>query len=149
VFTRDVFLYTQRQGVRAEIDRIVGKEFTDEPAVVIGHSLGSIVAYNILRADRRSSGVPLFVTVGSPLGIRAVRDQLKPLRFPSPIETWFNALDTRDFVALYPLDKNNFPVRPEIQNYDRVRNHTDNRHGISGYLSDAVVAKKVLDALES
>ena len=36
VFTRDVFRYTQRQGVRAEIDRIVVKEFTDEPTVVVG-----------------------------------------------------------------------------------------------------------------
>ena len=43
-FTRDVFLYTTKAGVRLEIDRIVANALTDEPTVVIGHSLGSIVA---------------------------------------------------------------------------------------------------------
>jgi hypothetical protein len=146
IFTRDVFLYTHQQGVRDEIDRIVRVAFTNEPTVVIGHSLGSVVAYNILRSDPRTSGVPKFITVGSPLGIPTIRQQLRPLRSPSPVVSWYNAFDTRDLVALYPLDKDNFPVRPEIENYDRVNNHTDNRHGIIGYLDDAVVAKKVLDS---
>jgi hypothetical protein len=44
-FTRDVFLYTTYAGVRDEIDRIVGAALTEQPAVVIGHSLGSVVAY--------------------------------------------------------------------------------------------------------
>lgn len=48
-FTRDVFLYTRRAGVRDEIDRIVSASIVEEPTVVVGHSLGSVVAYNILR----------------------------------------------------------------------------------------------------
>jgi Lipase (class 3) len=146
LFTRDVYLYTHHQGVRDEIDRIVRAAFTDLPTVVIGHSLGSIVAYNILRSDRRTSGVRKLITVGSPLGIRAIRNQLRPLRFPSVVKSWYNVFDSRDLVALYPLDNDNFPVQPEIENYGRVDNHTDNRHGIVGYLDDAVVAKKILDS---
>jgi hypothetical protein len=76
-----------------------------------------------------------------------VRDQLRPLRFPSPAAAWYNAFDSRDLIALYPLDRDNFPVKPDIENYSRVRNRTDNRHGIIGYLDDATVAKKILDAL--
>ena len=107
-----------------------------------------MVAYNVLRTDRRSLQIPLFVTVGCPLAIRAIRDQLVPLSFPKPpVEAWNNAFDQRDIVALNPLDAANFPVRPAVLNYNNVKNHTDNRHGIDGYLDDPTVAGWVLDAL--
>jgi hypothetical protein len=38
-------------------------------------------------------------------------------------------------------------VNPAVENYGKVRNGTDNRHGIVGYLDDAEIAKHVLDAL--
>jgi hypothetical protein len=58
--------------------------------------------------DTRRLQIPLLITVGSPLGIRAVRDQFRPLRYP-PVDGWYNAFDPRDVVALYPLDGENFP----------------------------------------
>ena len=147
IFTRDVFLYTTRAGVRDEIDRIVASKMTEEPTVVVGHSLGTVVSYSILSSDRRRLRVPLYVTVGSPLGVRSVRDQFRPLRFPRPVEAWYNAFDDRDVVALYPLDAANFPVQPNIENHGAVKNHTANRHGIVGYLDDPAVAKRILGAL--
>ncbi|TAK46583.1 MAG: alpha/beta hydrolase [Betaproteobacteria bacterium] len=147
MFMRDVYLYTTRAGVRDEIDRIVASQLTEEPTVVVGHSLGSVVAYSILRSDRRRLRIPLYVTVGSPLGLRAIRDQFRPLRFPQPVEAWYNAFDDRDVVALYPLDSANFPVVPRIENNSAVKNHTANRHGIVGYLDDSAVAERILGAL--
>ena len=147
IFTRDVFLYTTRAGVRDEIDRIVASKITEEPTVVVGHSLGTVVSYSILNSDRRRLLVPLYVTVGSPLGVRSVRDQFRPLRSPPPVEAWYNAFDDRDVVALYPLDAANFPVQPSIENYGAVKNHTANRHGIVGYLDDPNVAKRILGAM--
>ena len=123
-FSRDVFLYTTRADVREEIDRIVANSLTEEPTVIVGHSLGSVVAYSVLRSDRRSLRIPLYLTVGCPLGIRAIRDQFRPLRYPLPVKEWFNAFDTRDIVALHPLDRVNFPVTPEIENYAAVKNST-------------------------
>jgi len=148
VFMRDVYLYTSRAGVRDEIDRIVAGHLTEAPTIVIGHSLGSVVTYSVLRSDRRRLQIPLYVTLGSPLGIRSIRDQYRPLRFPAPaVEAWYNAFDSRDVVALYPLDSSNFPVVPAIENNGTVKNHTDNRHGIAGYLDDANVARRILDVL--
>jgi hypothetical protein len=147
-FTRDVYLYSTRSGVKTEINGIVAAALTEsEPTVVVGHSLGSVVAYSVLREDPRALRVPLYITVGSPLGVRPIRDQLKPLKFPKPAKAWYNAYDERDVVALYPLDRNNFPVTPAVTNYGKVKNHTDNRHGIVGYLDDATVAKAIHDAL--
>jgi hypothetical protein len=149
-FTRDVFLYATRPDIRDEIHRIVSKHLTEAPTVIVGHSLGSVVAYNILCADGGALQVPLFVTLGSPLGIPAVRTKLLPLRFPSPpLGAWYNAFDTRDCLALYPLDQDNFPVTPAIENYSGVRNPTNDRHGIVGYLDDPSIAKKILDALDA
>ena len=92
LFTRDVFLYVTRAGVRDVIDRVVAEKLTEEPTVVVGHSLGSVVTYSVLVNDRRAIKVPLYVTVGSPLGVRAIRDRFRPVRFPRPaVSAWFNA----------------------------------------------------------
>lgn len=146
-FTRDVFLYTRRSLVQETIDKIVADEITEEPTVVVGHSLGSVVAYSVLRYGERELDIPLFVTVGSPLGVRAIRNRFRPLRRPD-IGRWFNAFDDRDVVSLYPLDDENFGVTPAIENYDDVKNHTDNRHGIVGYLDDETVAGQILSELD-
>lgn len=147
-FTRDVFLYATLAGVRDAIDRVVAEKLTEEPTVVVGHSLGTVVAYSVLVNDRRALKVPLYVTVGSPLGVRAIRDRFRPLRYPRPaVAAWFNAFDFRDVVALYPLDGANFPVTPPIENKNDVNNYTDNRHGIIAYLDDRVVAQKILSGL--
>lgn len=143
LFTRDVFLYTRRSFVRETIDKIVAETLTEEPTVVVGHSLGSVVAYSVLRYDKRNLNVPLYVTVGSPLGIRAIRNQFKPIERPN-VNSWFNAFDERDVVALYSLDENNFPITPVVENYKGVKNHTINRHGIVGYLDDATIVKRIL-----
>jgi hypothetical protein len=146
-FSRDVFLYTTRADVREEIDRIVANSLTEKPTVMVGHSLGSVVGYSVLRSDRRLLHIPLYLTVGCPLGIRAIRDQFRPLQYPLPVKEWFNAFDTRDVVALHPLGRANFPVTPEIENYAAVKNSTGNRHGIVGYLDDPQVAQHLLGAL--
>jgi hypothetical protein len=147
-FTRDVYLYSTRSGVKAEIDGIVAAALTEaEPTVVVGHSLGSVVAYNVLREDPRALQVPCYITVGCPLGVRPIRDQLRPLKFPKPAKAWYNAYDDRDVVALRPLDRGNFPVTPAVTNYSKVKNDTDNRHGIVGYLDDPTVAQAIHEAL--
>jgi pimeloyl-ACP methyl ester carboxylesterase len=146
-FTRDVFLYTTQEPVRAEVDRIVAATLTEEPTVVVAHSLGTVVAYHVLRHDPRTLNVPLFVTVGSPLGVRTIRDKFRPLASPSPVRQWYNAFDPKDVVSLYPLDRDNFDVDPAIENYAGVRNGTENHHGIVHYLDDKDVAKRIVSAL--
>jgi pimeloyl-ACP methyl ester carboxylesterase len=147
--TRDVWVYVTFGGVRAKIDAIVSAAIPDEPCVVVAHSLGTIVAYNVL-SNRSASGleVPLFVTLGSPLGMRAITARLnKPLATPPRVKSWFNARDRRDVVALHPLDPEHFDVRPAIENHSGVDNFTDNRHSIDGYLADPQVARRIHTAL--
>ena len=147
-FTRDVYVYLTNKSVRNEIDKIVSASLTNGLCVVVGHSLGSVVAYNVLRNASTTVGVRKYITVGSPLGIKAIKRKLDvPLVMPSCVQSWFNAMDERDVVALHPLDSVNFNISPSIDNKTDVNNHTDNRHGIAGYLDDATVAIQIRNAL--
>lgn len=147
-FTRDVFLYLTVGGIRRTIDDFVRNEINSSPCVVVGHSLGSIVGYNVLKSLPQISANK-YITVGSPLGLKSVRSKLEiPIMMPSSVKKgWYNAYDERDVVALQPLNERHFNVDPAIVNYGKVRNFTDNRHGIEGYLSDKEVALKIYEQL--
>ena len=116
-----------------------------EPTVIVAHSLGTVVWYSILKRAREFK-VPLFVTVGSPLGVQVVRDYFKPLRRLS-VGQRYNAYDPRDTVALFPLDTSRWPIKPGIDNFGKVDNQTDNRHGIIGYLDDATIGGVIGNSL--
>ncbi len=47
--------------------------------------------------------MPLFVTLGYPLGVTGIKAALPPIEHPACAARWFNAMDERDAVALYPL----------------------------------------------
>ncbi|WP_157531925.1 MULTISPECIES: hypothetical protein [unclassified Kitasatospora] len=109
----------------------------DGPVVVVGHSLGSVIAYDVLRESDRN--VPLFVTIGSPLGVTEIQDRLAhPLEVPAGVAAWRNACDARDLVAL------DSTVRPEFRPSDLtedvlVVNDSANHHGAQEYLSSRAV----------
>lgn len=148
--TYDVYQYLKNPKVRQTIDTGVLAAVTPGvETVVVGHSLGSVVSYNLLKevGDERGWQVPLHVTLGSPLGVTAIRDSLEPHRHPRCVSKWLNAMDERDVVALYPLDARRFDVDPPIENKTDVSNRTENRHGIRGYLDDEVVARRIHEAL--
>jgi hypothetical protein len=105
------------------------------------------VAYKVLLEQRARLKLRRYITVGSPLGIRTISSQLGVLQYPPADLIWYNAYDEGDFVALNPLRDPYFNTTPPITNYNRVRNETDNQHGIIGYLNDATVAQCIAEAL--
>ncbi len=148
--TNDVYHYLHNIGIRDHLEMGVRQALQpDVPTVVVGHSLGSIVSYNLLRREGKASrwNVPLYMTLGSPLAVKAIKKGLAPNKHPECVGKWFNAMDERDLVALYPLDDEHFPIVPSIENKRDIDNHTQNRHGIDGYLNDKEVAKRIYDAL--
>jgi hypothetical protein len=147
----DVHQYLSKANLRAHIeDGVLQALDLAQENVVVAHSLGTVVGYTLLRRLEKEGEawrVPLLVTVGSPLGIRALRKKLVPIGHPVSVTNWFNAYDPNDVVSLNPLDKTNFGITPAIENKGDVDNWTDNQHGIIGYLDDKVVAKRIYDAL--
>ncbi|MFH7018635.1 hypothetical protein [Flavobacterium sp. FlaQc-47] len=149
-FTYDVFVYLTIPEIRRQINEFILSSIKEGPTVIVGHSLGSVVGYNVLR-ELKGSDVKKYITIGSPLGLKSIKAQLDtPLRMPSSVTGgWYNAYDERDFVALNPLDKKNFNISPSIVNSNHVNNQTKNRHGIIGYLNDAAVAGEIHKYLTS
>ena len=103
---RQVTLYLNDRGIHDQARDIVRNAITPETRVVIGHSLGSVVAYEALCCDSRNA--VSFITIGSPLGIRnVVFDRLTPNPgfyglgvWPGNIQHWTNIADNGDVVAL-------------------------------------------------
>jgi hypothetical protein len=156
LFTHDVYQYLKNSGIRETIHDGVRAAFTPEvETVVVSHSLGTVVAYNLLRQQGHLLNwkVPMFITLGSPLAVAEIRKAIRalaPTRCPNCVSAWFNAMDERDVVALFPLDTSHFPLdpaMPAIENKRDIDNQTQNRHGISGYLDDEQVAKRIYVAL--
>jgi hypothetical protein len=146
-FLRDVHLYLRDPEAAAAVDALIDADTTDGPTLVVGHSLGSVVAYRLLQRRRATLRIAGFVTVGSPLGLRAVAARLPAIENPPGAERWHNAYDRRDIVALNPLDDAHFPADPPVVNHGDVDNRTANRHGIVGYLDDPWVAARIADGI--
>lgn len=100
---RQVHRYlTQRQVADAVLARVKNSA-GDSCRALLGHSLGSVVAYEAVRA--LPGPLDLLVTLGSPLGLRSVRDRLshpeveQATGLPPGVRRWVNVYDRRDPVA--------------------------------------------------
>ncbi|MEU4498101.1 hypothetical protein AB0F96_32900 [Streptomyces sp. NPDC023998] len=86
-----------RQTARQRVQDVLGTE----TRVVVAHSLGSVVAYEALCAEKDHQ-VRALVTLGSPLGMRMVFDRLQPRPGDWPGGEglrWTNVADEGDVVA--------------------------------------------------
>jgi hypothetical protein len=80
-----------------------------EPVLIIGHSLGSVIAYDTLwelTHEEDLHGKVDFLTIGSPLGMHYVRRRLLGMKengnktYPKLIRHWINLSSEGDIIAL-------------------------------------------------
>jgi hypothetical protein len=152
-FLRQAATYLNKPGVYDKINTLVrGQVFDDladlERTVIVSHSLGTIVSYVLLRQMPDAPRMPLFVTLGSPLGIRIVRDRVSPPYITPPVTSkWLNGSDSEDFVALHPkLTADTFGPAT-VSNIADLDNGYDDAHSIEKYLSQPSIALAIGQAL--
>jgi hypothetical protein len=107
---KQVRRYMHEPAIRLAAQESVNAVVTADTKVLIGHSLGSVVAYEALHryADAAKwANVRTFVTLGSPLGIQnLIFHSLDPApvqgqgKWPQLIKRWVNISDDHDVVAL-------------------------------------------------
>ncbi len=107
---KDLYRYYEKPKIRNELRgrlRQAILDNRDKRLMVVAHSMGTIIAYDVLRELGRSDAtlsVEHFVTIGSPLGLPYVKYKImeeSPLvRTPSIVKQWSNLADRRDPVAL-------------------------------------------------
>src|SRR5690606_3623176 len=116
---REVLRYfNDEDGIASEIRSLLKTVLreawrADESVLLIGHSLGSVIAYDALwelsRAERDPRRVDLLITLGSPLATRFIRRSLRGAdrhgeeRFPANVSRWINFAAKGEKIALHPM----------------------------------------------
>ncbi|MGW4812518.1 hypothetical protein ACWEPB_12835 [Kitasatospora cineracea] len=150
-FLREVHGYLRDAGKAEQVRATVRDAITaTRPQILIAHSLGSVIAYDMIQRGEiplaKDGGVGTFVTCGSPLGWLVVRDGIAAAGAPLavPVDTvWTNAYSRWDVVSrctgLGHIAPGVTDVRISTGNYLAP-------HGIATYLSKKPVAEAVTAA---
>jgi len=141
----------------------------DERVALIGHSLGSVIAYDTLweltHVHRSHGEVSLFVTFGSPLATHFVQRSLKgarevdAARYPHNVRRWVNLTARGDTTALQPRLKPLYHEMLDLSLIDAIEDFVEfdnffrgelglNAHDAYGYLAQPLLAEVLGDWLE-
>jgi hypothetical protein len=137
---RQVRLYQQDDALARKVQGRVQEATADGCTVLIGHSLGTVVAYETACAAE-AANPRLLLTLGSPLALATVR---KRLRFNGPPADlrWVNVYDPRDVVACAGGVARWWPAAK-----DSVVDNGDDRHAVTRYLGKWRTGEAVAQAL--
>lgn len=140
------------------------EKYKDDDIMLISHSMGSIIAFDVLNFDASHIPIKTFVTMGSPLGLPVVISKIAAeakrrlngdnhmVTPPSVTKNWFNFADITDKIAFnYKLaesfSKNKNSIDPTdfliVNNYESFGKR--NPHKSYGYLRTPEFAKILND----
>lgn len=149
-YVKQVKAYLHDREIREEIKNRVLAQITEDTRVLIGHSLGSIVCYEVL-CQNPELPIKVYISLGSPLGIkRIVFDRLEPSpqngigTRPKGIEKWVNIADHKDIVA---LEKKLNPFFEGLIEDKHIDNGA-NAHNASRYLTSVKTGQAIKDGLQ-
>jgi hypothetical protein len=153
---KQVSAYFCDDEIRAAVREKVALTMADDTRLVIGHSLGSVVGYEVLFSHPRPR-IKGLITLGSPLGLRnLIFDRLRPAPVPigeggrvvgvwPPVRMWGNVADDGDIVAaIWDLR----PLFGDGIRQARVYNGAK-AHDMRPYLEDAVTGQLIVAGLDA
>lgn len=151
-----------RHTVRDRLDHEIRQAVGRQKILLIGHSMGSVIGYEVLRHLEREldhTAVDHFVAVGSPLGFPYLTRYLElrhgENRVPATISRWSNLTDRRDLAALDVHLKDDFKPSPKgvqieddlVINCYRCPKNRENYHKAYGYLRTPEISRRVAEFL--
>lgn len=138
--------------IREKLHEVFNKYKNDE-IMLISHSMGSIISYDVLLRNQNEYEIDTFISEGSPIAVPFIYGQIKhsiagdpynDAKLPTPgniKRAWYNLYDPEDKLAQYSVLKdffepNKYNVIPtsEIVKNDYESNGIENPHKIYGYL---------------
>jgi len=134
--------------------------------LLIGHSMGSVIAYDSLWELSHIENLPGkvdFLTIGSPLGMNYVQHRLKGneyngnKKYPANIRNWVNISSEGDVTALDRIFSDDFSEMLKLEIVESIEDHCEgiynffhndkglNCHRSYGYLVNPAVGKVIAD----
>jgi pimeloyl-ACP methyl ester carboxylesterase len=126
-----------------------------DKVLIVSHSMGTMVAYDVLRNCPGCPQVDTLITLGSPLGIQEVQDELvavdaKEVDFPAAkLNRWINIYDPLDPVCgADPKISNDFrQVGGKRVDDVKESNWGSWRHTITHYFAGTEFRKRLIQAI--
>ncbi len=165
--------FNNRNNVACEIRELLKQELrpllqNGTSILLIGHSLGSVIAYDTLWELHHEECLPgkvdLFLTIGSPLGMHYVQKHLMGFTkkrsfrtYPENIRHWVNISSVGDVTALDTIFRDDFNDMLERGLIESITDHCRgiynfyrddqglNCHRSYGYLVNPAVGKVIID----
>lgn len=156
-----------RETLRRRLRDLI-EQHKDNDLMVIGHSMGSIIAYDVLRGLSDSNiRVSHFVTIGSPLGLSTVKTKTRtewdgkdgPYVPEIVTKSWLNLGDPKDLVSAdltlngEYLASTNVDVTDVVvnngYNYEKSGETKHNHHKSYGYLRTEELGKHTKEFLSA
>jgi len=164
--------FSNEKNIACEIREVLKQQLrpmlsANEKVLLIGHSLGSVIAYDTLwelAHDEQLPGkVDLFLTLGSPLGMHYVQRRLKGYnlkneqQYPTNICRWVNISSVGDITALDRVFRDDFSHMLELGIIESIEDHSEaiynffrneeglNVHRSYGYLVNPAVGYIIAD----
>jgi hypothetical protein len=148
------------------VDALMEAWNADRRIILVGHSLGSVIAFDVLwELSRRGSSdlrVDRFVTIGSPLGINYIQHRLlnahEPVetRYPDNIRRWDNLSAVGEMTALDRVFADDFKPMLDAGLVESITDHPDlinyfrgpeglNVHKCYGYMANEKTGAVIAD----
>jgi hypothetical protein len=163
-----------RNGVGADVRNAVRATLENawragERVLVLGHSLGSVIAYDTLweltHVQRAGGEVDVLVTFGSPIATHFVQRSIKgarergAARYPHNVRRWVNLTARGDTTALQPRVKPTYREMLDLKLVDSIEDFVEfdnyfrgalglNPHEAYGYLAQPLLANLIADWLD-
>jgi hypothetical protein len=164
--------FRNENDIACEIRELLKQELrpmlsANENILLIGHSLGSVIAYDTLwelsHLEQLPGKVDLFLTLGSPLGMNYVQrrlmgyDQKGKQQYPHNIRHWVNISSVGDITALDREFRDDFSHMLEFGIIESIEDHSEaiynffrneaglNVHRSYGYLVNPAVGYIIAD----
>lgn len=122
IFLGDAFIYlknrqtdddveTIQQRLLTALDQASAERTDNDPLIIVAHSMGGNIIYDLLTQERPNLTVDAFVTVGSQVSLfeelklfqisddSIPNPQVKQVRKPANVKHWLNVFDTNDVLS--------------------------------------------------
>lgn len=135
----------KRCAVESRLDRALDRARAEgRPVILVAHSMGSLVAYDLLSSRIDTGRVWRLITIGSPLGSPDLRhlliggDSSDTLAVPRDVGAWVNIRNAGDLFATRLTVGRDVVSEPPTDEADP--------HEMTGYLRGTIAAREVLGA---